>query len=396
MYKLHDMMLDISDVIYDQMLQENTNTFVFSPFSVINFLWIYFNVYEKIAGDTCLDFDLKNFVQRKKSYNVEFTDINHQIRNIFDKTNWFLEQGHSEGFVYLNNFIFCKDESNLIFEIDQKITRSPNLIITEYQSSLKSEDLSKLISQTINSEVKWRLNKIPNVCRNNLNTKILNTVLYSSVWEIPFITELENENFYINKNKTVKITMMQKTDKMLKFETDDFIAVTLPLNIYCMNFIAVLPKNDKNLFDIHKSITGNNRNGLNDLMSKATEHFLTLTMPSFKVESVLNLVFKMKNESVKKIFKENNIDENFINFENVFINSQTDFEHIAMVDINDHGANDIELKMSSSSESDEFKEIQLNRPFLFYIVENIALDDELKRFSSVPIFMGRYSGENIE
>ncbi|WUR05115.1 serpin-type proteinase inhibitor 9 [Vairimorpha necatrix] len=395
MYKLHDMMLDISDQVYDQMLQENTNTFVFSPLSIINLFWIYFNVHEKIVKHESPEFVFKDYIQCIKTYNDEFHDLNIEFCNIFESSQWYKKQ--TEGLVYQDNFVFCNKKLNLISKIKQDIVDTPDLVLKEFEPTLETEHIPNLIVQTVNNKTKWLLNKIPDVCRKNFEIKFLNTVLYTSVWEIPFLTVLDEQNFYINENTTVKLPMMQKIDRMFEYDTVDFLAIGLPLNVYCMNLIAVLPKNGKNLCDIQKFIMGNNRNGLNDIMAKATENTINLTMPKFKIESVLNLASKMKNEPVKKILKENNIDENFINFENIFSNSKNHFEHIAMVDINDHGANDIELEISSdTSESDQVKEIQLNRPFLFYIVENIVLDDEAKRFSSVPIFMGRYSGENIE
>ncbi|WUR05112.1 serpin-type proteinase inhibitor 6 [Vairimorpha necatrix] len=367
------MMLDTSNNIFNHMLQESDSTFVFSCLSVINLLWVYFNVFDNLARHEYLEFSHEDDIECRIIYNDEFRNLSFKLRNIFESSHWYKLQ--SEGFVYVNNFVFYNKDLKLIEEDVNPVLKSSNVKIHEFDPEITSEDLTQLIIQTVDCETKWKVNKLKKI--------------------IPFSLELVEEIFYINKNKEIKIPMMQKTEKMFKYETNDFIAIGMHLNIYCMNFIAVLPKNDISLIDVHKFITGDNRNGLHDMMEESTEHVINLKMPKFKIESKFDLLAEMKTNIAKENLEEKKVNEKFIKLGNFFLDSKNDFEHIAMVDINEQGIKEVELKWNQYiPRSDSIKEITLNRPFLFYIVENMPLDEESTQFSNVPIFMGRYSGEN--
>ncbi|WUR05119.1 serpin-type proteinase inhibitor 10 [Vairimorpha necatrix] len=376
MNTFNNMMLDISNTMFYGLLQESENTLVFSPLSVINLLWLYYNGSENLKDRN--EYDLK-------SYNREFKDLNEKICNIFESTHWYKKQ--SKGFVYINNFVFYNKDLKLI---DKEIFTSTNVKLQEFKQGIKAKTLSKLIKRTVNKTTKWKINEILNIKNNVLTAKNLNTAQYKSVWKTFFSNVLVHENFYIRENKIIKIQMMQKKDKMLVLDTNDFIAVGVSLNIANLKFVAVLPKNNKKLQDIHYEINKDNIYGLHDMMAKAERNIVNLKMPKFTVESKFDIFKEMKTEAIGNKAEFTDLLESFLKSEN-------DYEHVAMVDINEQG---VKEKDSSSDMSDddeeELKEIILNRPFLFYIVDSVFVNLGLSRSVYTPIFMGKYSGNNNE
>ncbi|WUR05120.1 uncharacterized protein VNE69_12105 [Vairimorpha necatrix] len=179
MYNLNNMMLDISNNIFIQLLQESDNTFVFSPLSIINLLWIYFNGFGNVSNNKksmFLELDIC-----RKSYNKEFHNLFHNLSDIFEKTNWYNKK--SGGFLYLKNFVFCNKDLNLTRDFHKMISKSPYVKIQEFFNVLKNDEISQLINLTINKYTKFKLNNIPSTIQDKLNPKLVNTVLYKCIWK---------------------------------------------------------------------------------------------------------------------------------------------------------------------------------------------------------------------
>ncbi|WUR05113.1 serpin-type proteinase inhibitor 7 [Vairimorpha necatrix] len=388
------MVLDLSNDLFNQLLQESTDSLVFSPLSVVNLIWIYINAFVNLSGHEWPEFSAEDLEQCKRIYNQEFKDLNSRINRIFIESCYSAKR--SKSYVQTNNFIFCNVDLKLINTISDVILKSQKIIIQEFGSNIKIENLSKLITYTVTYLTGCELNKLSQICHHDIRNTLLNTTLYKNVWKFPFSSELISETFHINENESKEITMMQKTEKMWEIETGDFQMVEIICSVNSLRFIAVLPKNNMSLQDVHKLITKDNRNGIHDIMAKSERRNVCLKIPKFKVESTFDILSEMKTEVVKKLFKKENGNEEFKKIITLFLNSKEDFKHVAMVDISEKGVKEIESNASSYfTQSEPVKEITFNKPFLFYIVDLVWLDNiEPGEMVFIPCFMGKYSGES--
>ncbi|WUR05121.1 serpin-type proteinase inhibitor 11 [Vairimorpha necatrix] len=178
--------------------------------------------------------------------------------------------------------------------------------------------------------------------------------------------------------------MIQKIEKMFEIETTEFQMVQLSCSIKNLSFVAVLPKK-YNLKDIHNLILKNSRGALFNIMLKTKKHFVSLKIPKFKVESKVDIIKEMKTDAVKKVLRNN---QQFLILSNKFLESQNDYEHVAMVDINEER----EKKSKNFYKTKKIKEVIFNRPFLFYVIKHVRLDNYSHLNSFIPCLMGRYTG----
>jgi len=271
-----------------------------------------------------------------------------------------LDTNKDESILKIANAIFMKDDNNIkesfvkLFEdkYNGRIFISNNLIV----------EANKWVNKITNGMI----DKI--IDENNLSEfGIANAIAFDSKWAKPYENNnIENNKFH-NKNGSVSNIAFLNSIEDYYIEDNSVIGFVKPYKDNKYSFVAMLPKdNNINTIDILNSIN------ITDLYNnKTNEYELHVEFPEFDTSSSFNLKDYCMSLGINEIFT-NNADFSQLTNKRVKL---ADIIHKAVIEVNRKGTKAVAVSYAdifagSIPDFKKIKEIVLDRPFIYAIVDN--------------------------
>lgn len=141
---------------------------------------------------------------------------------------------------------------------------------------------------------------------------LVNAIYFKGSWALPFKAEnTEEKPFFLANGQSVKAKMMAQKDKFLYAENNKLQMIQLPYSKSTLALTILLPKNEHTIQEIVATL---NQNAFTKLTQSAHEQELLVSIPKFKLESVLDdLVDALKKLGLTDAFTDK---ANFSNMTN--------------------------------------------------------------------------------
>ena len=316
----------------------------------------------------------KNIIYSPLSINTAFSMLNEGAQG---ETKKELDKLFSK--FKVNNYKTSEDLSfaNSIF-INEKYK---NEIKDSYVKLLQDKYYSELIYDTFETPEKinnWVSDKTFGLIEQILDSispdsrlALVNALAINTKWKQQFDEENTYEDsFYLKNGDEITISMMHNTysnDAASYYKSDDISAIKLelePINDINFEFLAIMPN------DIDNYINELSNEKINEITNKLVnsneDKKLKLSFPKFKYDYKLDLINDLRNLGVKKVFTP--FAELGEIGEDLYV---TQAVHKATIELTEKGskasaATVIVLEKNAIS-SDEFVNIEFNKPFIFII-----------------------------
>ncbi|XP_045486474.1 alaserpin-like [Pieris rapae] len=215
----------------------------------------------------------------------------------------------------------------------------------------------------------------------NTRAILVNAIYFKGLWKSPFnYYSTKNHDFYITKEKSVKIPMMYQKSYFKYADVPELDAKILQM-FYEGNqasMVLVLPNEIDGLPQLEEKLR--DRSVLKKATMYMTESEVHVTIPKFKIETTTNLKHVLSKMNVTKLFQpgEAHLCKMIRTWDDLFISEAT---QKAFIEIDEDGAEaaaaNVLIGYSSSLHSPPVNIFYANRPFYFEI-----------RVSDIPIFNG--------
>lgn len=208
----------------------------------------------------------------------------------------------------------------------------------------------------------------------------LNAMTFNMKWRKKFHPVKGEQKFYVSENETIPLTMIRSIQQARYGKFNVVEVLVLPLKGKQLNLVVILPENPDTLPDFEKITT---INALQYLKKSKKYNNVDITLPKLFLNNSLNFKDYLPKVGVNRIF-----DVVAANFNQLFEGQNktvyvSDALHNVVTKMNDVQESLIE---PSKEEGNPFPRFIANRPFIFYIVQNMKKDN-------VVVFMGRYVGK---
>ncbi|APR84804.1 Serine protease inhibitor (serpin family) [Minicystis rosea] len=192
---------------------------------------------------------------------------------------------------------------------------------------------------------------------------LTNAVYFNAAWAEPFKSaDTVLADFKKRDGTTVQVQTMSSGREARYGAGSDWAAVELPYDGQELSMILVLPAEGA-IDTFEASLSGAK---LAEITNKLTRHFVTLTLPRFKIESTLSLSDQLSTLGMADAFTTKADFSGIDGKHDLFIGAVV---HKAFIDVNEAGteaaaATGVVLSVTSVPEP---AEIHFNRPYLFFI-----------------------------
>jgi len=208
---------------------------------------------------------------------------------------------------------------------------------------------------------------------------LVNAIYFKGKWKYTFNKEETREMpFFLNENKTLKVSMMHQINEFNYYEDKNLQAIELPYSGNELSMVVILPK-ERNLSKIEKNLTYDMLNSISRSMEKEK---VDLYIPRFKIEKRYIL-----NEALMKL----GMTDAFIDMLADFSGMTGDKDlyiskviHQSFIEVNEEGteaAAATAVIMSGKSIGLGPKVFKADHPFLFFIIH---------KPTNTILFMGRF------
>ncbi|XP_052061569.1 serine protease inhibitor 2.1-like [Mytilus californianus] len=211
---------------------------------------------------------------------------------------------------------------------------------------------------------------------------LVNAVYFKGEWKTKFDpSNTKKEDFFVSKQKTVKVNMMNVKQSVLYVSQDDFSAISLPYKGDNFDMVFILPKENDGLHQIEEKLSSDLIKSVNSNLKTA---MIQISVPKFAFESEFDLKLVLPQLGIEDIFNQANADFSTL------LQEQTDKVYVSraihkvFIEVNEKGteaaaATAIVAQVRSANMQLNFV---ANHPFLFYI-RNLN--------TGMILFIGRYS-----
>ncbi|CAC5373653.1 unnamed protein product [Mytilus coruscus] len=243
-------------------------------------------------------------------------------------------------------------------------------------ASFMNSYIAKQTNNKIKDLISWKwLNSITAMV-------LVNSVYFKGEWKTKFDpSNTKKEYFFVSKQKTVKVDMMNVKQSVLYVSKDDFSAVSLPYKGDNFDMVFILPKENDGLRRLEEKLSSDLIKSVNSNLKTA---MIQISIPKFTFESEFDLKLVLPQLGIEDIFNQANADFSTL------LQEQTDKVYVSraihkvFIEVNEEGteaaaATAIVAQVRSANMQLNFV---ANHPFLFYI-RNIK--------TGMILFIGRYS-----
>jgi serpin B len=271
------------------------------------------------------------------------------------------------------------------------------LLQEAYQATLNPADFrhsSEKVRNEINGWVEEKtLQQIKNfVPKGSITPQtklvLVNTLYMRAPWKKAFNPEYTHDESFYGEQMESSIPFMHQRGMFGYYEAKKCEVIELPFqnsnSTTQLSLFVVLPKEEYSLEDIEKSLLTNH---LQQVIKTIKPRMLDLSLPKFKVSSVMNAKKHLQNLGMQLPFSQeaefNLSDEE----ERVVI---TDIVHHAVFEIDEiggTGAAGTAITIGATCARPDFQAVNVNRPFLIFVAD---------KKSGIVLFAGRIMQPTIE
>ena len=284
---------------------------------------------------------------------------------------------------HLANSIWLRDAKDFIVDDNFLKNNAKYYDAGIYQSAFDDQtlaDINNWVAAQTNDMIPTILDQIDS----DAYMYLINTLSFDSKWSSIYESSSVSNGVFTTENGTSQDVEMMHSSEYEYIEDENVSGFLKPYSGYSYAFVALLPKEGIPLTEYVNSLTGEH---LHHLLTTVEECPITAGIPKFETEFSIDLIPPLQTLGIHDAF-----DKNLANFsgmgsfdspwERLYINS---ILHKSFFSIGEKGTTAgastiVGMEKSASSVNpEEAKEVILDRPFLYMIV------DYENRF---PIFIG--------
>ncbi|OGN23652.1 MAG: hypothetical protein A3A13_01720 [Candidatus Yanofskybacteria bacterium RIFCSPLOWO2_01_FULL_43_22] len=255
--------------LYSQLEKTDGNIF-FSPYSISTALAM---TYEGARGKTADEIQtIFHFPVDSNLRQSSFAAIHNQINNPNSK----YKLNIANALWAQNDYKFLSEYINIL---QQYYAGKATNVDFKNSTEQARQTINKWVEEKTNNKI---TNLFPQGSLDSMTRLVLtNAIYFKGTWIKQFEKkQTRDDNFRVNSNNIVKISMMQRTDKDAKFhytEADNLQILEIPYEGDKLSMMILLPKND-NLSSLESSLS---LEKINDWKSKLLEQRVDVFMPKF-------------------------------------------------------------------------------------------------------------------
>lgn len=259
----------------------------------------------------------------------------------------------------LENTDFINNPTNAIQRINDWVRKSTNAKIDEIVTPDDvSPDTRLILTSAIYMKAQWR-----NLFEESLTTE---------------------ESFHVSPQRTINVPMMHNTEYFRLFEGKTMTAIEMPYDYNfedapSLSMVLVVPTNEASLTDLENSISIEK---WNKWKNAGKWRNVELSLPKFKIESEMELNPIMTQLGMREAFIPQANFSGITGKKDLYINKAV---HKTFINVDEKGteaagATGVMMSLTSLRETEEPYQLVVDRPFLFFIVE---------QNTQAILFMGR-------
>lgn len=284
---------------------------------------------------------------------------------------------------HLANSIWLRDAKDFIVDDNFLKTNAKYYDAGIYQSAFDNQTLSD-INNWVAAQTNDMIPTILDQIDSDAYMYLINALSFDSKWSSIYESSSVRDGVFTTENGTSQDVEMMHSSEYEYIEDENVTGFLKPYSGYSYAFVALLPKEGISLTEYVNSLTGEH---LHHLITNVEECPITAEIPKFETEFSIDLIPPLQTLGIHDGF-----DKDLANFsgmgsfdspwERLYINS---ILHKSFFSIGEKGTKAgastiVGMEKSASSiNPEEAKEVILDRPFLYMIV------DYENRF---PIFIG--------
>ncbi|OON20567.1 serine proteinase inhibitor, partial [Opisthorchis viverrini] len=209
---------------------------------------------------------------------------------------------------------------------------------------------------------------------------LVNVLTFIDLWKNGF-TAVQTEQFILKNGTRVNVPMMHVVEPMLYMRSDvmGIISIRKPFKNTRFSFFLIVPTDHKNTSGMEKVLDG--RYPMNFVTVLQEECVVSLKLPKFKLESILDLMSSLQKFMVYELFRKGRADLSGITgSDRLFVNL---WRQINVMAVDESGINaDMAQEIETASSTDDQAEVEVtaNTTFAF-----IIYDEDLR----LPVLAGR-------
>ena len=207
---------------------------------------------------------------------------------------------------------------------------------------------------------------------------LLNTLLFDAYWETPFSEAANREGVFTREDKTEESAIYMTSMEDIYLENENCTGFLKSYRSDHYVFAAILPRENVTIEDFLSIFDGQSLSQLVNSSCAATVH---VTMPKFTSGTALDIIPALKNLGVTDVFDVNAADLTGIAADHLHI---TDILLETQITVDELGTRAVAAAAeaafpASAREILEEKYVDLNRPFVYMILETT---------NYTPVFLG--------
>ncbi|MGB9787481.1 MAG: serpin family protein [Dictyoglomus turgidum] len=350
-------------------IKEGGNIFI-SPYSISSALAM---TYAGASGNT----------KKQMSEVLYFNLPDDELHFAFSKLNSILNTPKSDFQLAIANSLW--GQINYPFQEDfldlVKKYYSAGFNLVDFVDEINREKARNEINKWVEDRTNQKIREL--IHKEDLNPMtrlvLVNAIYFKGKWKYTFNKEETREMpFFLNENKTLKVSMMHQINEFNYYEDKNLQAIELPYSGNELSMVVILPK-ERNLSKIEKNLTYDMLNSISRSMEKEK---VDLYIPRFKIEKRYIL-----NEALMKL----GMTDAFIDMLADFSGMTEDKDlyiskviHQSFIEVNEEGteaAAATAVIMSGKSIGLGPKVFKADHPFLFFIIH---------KPTNTILFMGRF------
>ncbi|MCK5130859.1 MAG: serpin family protein [Candidatus Sabulitectum sp.] len=358
-------------------MQESDNIF-FSPYSISTALGM---TYSGARGETALDMaETLHFTLSVSGINRAF----HSITETISSGRLPMVESGEPFTLSISNGLWVQDGFSLLDEYVAEVTRYYSASVRNLDFSNDTEGSREIINDWVSESTMDKiLNLIPRgVLSADTRVVLTNAVYFKASWRHPFDEHATSrENFSLTDGSVISVPMMTQTEHFNYASTDGCSAVELYYAGGNASMLILLPGGD--IQEFQQSFDADMLETIRTSLSSANVH---LSMPRFEFTRSIGLSDILSSLGMESAFGSGADFRGFTGNLDLFI---SDVLHKAYVKVDEKGteaAAATAMVMSLTAMPERPVEMNINRPFLFLILD---------RTTGSIVFMGRIMDPSV-
>ncbi len=279
--------------------------------------------------------------------------------------------------IRIANSIWYKNSESLNVKQDFLQNNADYYGAAAYKADFGSPDTIKAINNWVKTNTGGMIDKIIDKIDAQTVMYLFNTLMFDAEWEkIYKSSDIHDGSFTLPEKDTVTVPYMYSSEKYIKSENAEGFIKPYKGNKY--SFVGILPNKDMTLEEYLKTLDGKS---FQDILNSGSNETAKIGLPKFKYDCSASLVEPLKALGLTDGFDPNKADFSKMASDtegNIYVSNVLQKTFIQVDDKGTKAGAVTKVEMITTGALIE-KNLTLNRPFLFAIIEN---DTKL------PLFIG--------